>query len=154
MEGYDVVTIDDHKVGKVVGQSGAFLIVEHGTIRKSRHPLPREFAHVDESEQQVRMTVSKEVFSDSPQIDRGLDEQEVAEYYGLATEGSTAPGAEGYGETAPGDPTRSAEEDELSAGIRPAAEERAEIREHQEDSGLPKHSPGLLGDRVAKERDR
>ena len=156
MEGYDVVTIDDHKVGKVVGESGDFLIVEHGTIRKSKHALPREFAHVDEAEQQVRMTVSKEVFSDSPQMDDELDAREVAEYYGLAAAGSTAPGAEGYGETAAGDPARSAEDDELRAGIRPAAEERAEIREHQEDSGLPKESPGLLGDRVAgsKEAER
>ena len=45
MEGYEVVTVDEHKIGKVVGESGEFLIVEQGILRKSKHPLPREFAH-------------------------------------------------------------------------------------------------------------
>ena len=66
MEGYDVITVDEHKVGKVVGEEGNYLIVEQGTLRKSKHPLPREFAHVDDAEQQVRVTVPKEIVSDSP----------------------------------------------------------------------------------------
>ena len=41
MEGYDVVTFDDEKVGTVAGESGDYLIVEHGLIRKSKHALPR-----------------------------------------------------------------------------------------------------------------
>ena len=40
MEGYDVVTIEDEKVGKVVDTHGDNLIVEQGTIRKSKHALP------------------------------------------------------------------------------------------------------------------
>jgi hypothetical protein len=36
MEGYDVVTIDDKKMGTVVEEPGDFLIVEHGMLRKSR----------------------------------------------------------------------------------------------------------------------
>ena len=51
MEGYEVVTVDEHKVGKVVGESGDFLIVEQGALLKSKHALPREFAHVDDAEQ-------------------------------------------------------------------------------------------------------
>ena len=84
MDGYDVVTVDDHKIGKVVGESGQFLIVEQGALLKSKHPLPREFAHVDDSAQQVRVTVPKEIFSDSPKVDDDFDEQAAAEYYGLA----------------------------------------------------------------------
>jgi hypothetical protein len=67
MEGYDVVTVDDHKVGKVVGESGNFLIIEQGALLKSKHALPRELAHVDESEQKVRVTVPKEIVDDSPE---------------------------------------------------------------------------------------
>ena len=40
MEGYDVVTHDDEKVGTVAG-SGDYLIVEHGLLRKTKHALPR-----------------------------------------------------------------------------------------------------------------
>ena len=147
MEGYDVVTVDDHKIGKVVGETGTFLIVEQGALLKSKHPLPREFAHVDDSEQQVRVTVPKEIVADSPKIDDDFDEQAAAEYYGLAP--SPGPGTEGYGESDAGDPSRSSEEQAARQGLEPAEAERAQIREGQEQSGLPESSPGLLGDRVA-----
>ena len=65
MEGYDVVTIEDEKVGKVVGTHGDNLIVEQGTIRKSKHALPRTFTEVNDCEQVVRMTVTKYIFCDS-----------------------------------------------------------------------------------------
>jgi hypothetical protein len=85
MEGYDVVTVDENKVGKVVGESGKFLIIEQGTLLKSKHALPRELAHVDESEQKVRVTVPKELVDDSPKVDDdGFDEWAAAEHYGLA----------------------------------------------------------------------
>jgi hypothetical protein len=154
MEGYDVVTVDDHKIGKVVGESGTFLIVEQGALLKSKHPLPREFAHVDEAEQQVRVTVAKEIVSDSPKIDgENFDQQAAAEYYGLAP--SPGPGTEGYGVSDAGDPSRSSEEQAARDGLVPPEEERARIREGDEQSGLPASSPALLGDRVAgiDERD-
>lgn len=84
MEGYEVVTTDDEKVGKVVGRQSDNLIVEHGTIRKSKHALPRTFADVDEGRQLIRMTVSKEVFRDSPKINGDVDETAIAAHYGLA----------------------------------------------------------------------
>src|SRR5262245_2221093 len=108
MEGYDVVTIEDQKVGTVAGESGDFLIVEHGLIRKSKNALPREFARVDDEAQQVRITVGKETFLDSPELDEELDETAVLEHYGLAP--SAGPGTEGYGATEPGDPSRSSQE--------------------------------------------
>lgn len=90
MEGYDVVTIEDEKVGKVVGTHGDYLIVEQGTIRKSKHALPRTFAEVDEGEQAVRMTVTKDIFCDSPKVNGEVDETAIALHYGLAG-GSEAP---------------------------------------------------------------
>ena len=154
MDGYDVVTVDDHKIGKVVGESGAFLIVEQGALLKSKHPLPREFAHVEDSEQQVRVTVPKEIVADSPKIDDDFDEQVAAEYYGLAP--SPGPGTEGYGVSEAGDPSRSSEEQAARQGMEPAVEERAQIRGGEEQSGLPESSPALLGDRLAgiDERDQ
>ena len=148
MEGYDVVTVDDQKIGKVVGETGAFLIVEQGALLKSKHPLPREFAHVDDSEQQVRVTVPKEIVADSPKIDDDdFDEQVAAEYYGIAP--SPGPGTEGYGVSDAGDPSRSSEEQAARQGLDPAVEERARVREGDEQSGLPESSPALLGDRLA-----
>jgi hypothetical protein len=148
MEGYDVVTVEDQKVGKVVGESEDYLIVEQGALRKTKHALPRELAHVDEGEQQVRITVSKEVLADSPKVNGEVDYQAVAEHYGL-TGGSAAPATEGYGETVPGDPARSAEEQELRTGVTPAAGERARIREGGSGSSMPEESPALLGDRLS-----
>ncbi len=156
MNGYEVVTSEDEKVGTVVGETGAYLIVEQGTLRKSKHAVPREFAKVDEGGQQVRITVPKNVFCDSPKLNGEFDEQAVAEHYGLAS-GSPAPGTEGFGDTAAGDPSRSSEEQGARDGVMPAAEERAQMREGTQDGGaLPAESPGLLGDRVAgtEERDR
>lgn len=144
MEGYDVVTSEDEKVGSVVGESGDYLIVEHGLIRKSKNALPREFAHVDNEAQQVRITVGKEIFLDSPELDGELDERAVREHYGLAP--SEGPGTEGYGVTDPGDPARSSEEQALRDGVEPPEKQRARIR-----TGEPEleESPGLLGDRIA-----
>lgn len=155
MNGYDVVTTADENVGKIVDETGDYLIVEQGTLRKSKHALPRQFAHVDDAEQQVRISVPKKVFSDSPKLDGELDEQAVAEHYGIASSSPT-PGTEGYGDTEAGDPSRSSEEQGLRDGVMPAAQERAEIRQGARDgAGLPSESPGLLGDRVAHvEEDR
>jgi len=145
MQGYDVVTIDDEKVGTVVAKSGNLLIIEHGLLRKTKRALPTDFAHVDEAEKQVRITVAKEVLDDSPEVDGEPDERAVAEYYGLAP--SEGPGTEGYGETVPGDPARSAEEQGHRAGIMSAPEERARIREGEAEP--QRESPALLGERHA-----
>lgn len=149
MEGYDVVTIDDDKVGTVVGESGDYLLVEHGLLRKSKHALPRQLTHVNDSEREVRITVGKEVFLDSPELDGDIDEQAVGEYYGLAP--SEGPGTEGYGVTDRGDPARSSEEQALRAGVEPAQAERAQIREPESEI---EESPAMLGDRTAGIEDR
>ena len=151
MKGYTVVTSDDSKVGHVVAETGANLIVEHGHILKSHHPLPRAFAHADEDEQIVRTTVSKSVLEDAPKVSADgsdLDEQEVARYYGLA-EAEPAPETQGYGVLADDDPARSIEADRRAAGMPAPEEERVAARanlEGGEPVGPP--SPGLLGDRT------
>jgi hypothetical protein len=138
MEGYDVVTIEDEKVGKVVGTHGGHLVVEQGMLRKSKHALPREFAEVDESEQLVRMTVSKDVFCDSPTIDDGdVDEKAIAEHYGLSFETAA-------------DPPGHAEQDATRADVSSAPEERLHVQKDESpEAGLPSDSPALLGDRLA-----
>ena len=144
MEGYDVVTVDDEKVGTVVGESGDYLIVEHGLIRKSKRALPRQFAHFDDNERQVRVTVGKETFLDSPELDGELDERAIGEYYGLGP--SEGPGTEGYGVSDRGDPARSSQEQAQRDGVEPAEQERARIRQGEPEL---EESPALLGDRMA-----
>jgi hypothetical protein len=153
MEGYEVVTPGDETVGKVVEQKGDYVIVEHGLLRKSRHAVPRSMIEVDEGANKARTTVSKEVIADSPEVENGsFDEQAVAQYYGLGAD-QEAPGTEGYGVTDREDPSWSAEEQGLEAGVMPAEEQRARIREGMEDSTIP-DAPALLGDRYADVDER
>jgi hypothetical protein len=88
MEGYELLTSDDKRLGHVVGTVGDNVIVEHGHLRKSRHAVPQTFVEVDEDEGVVRTTLSKELIEDSPKVadDGDVDELEIAAYYGLAEE--------------------------------------------------------------------
>ena len=142
MQGYEVVTSDDEKVGHVVGTVGGNLIVEHGKLFKSKHPLPLAFAHVDEAQRVVRTTVSRQLFEDAPKVDGELDEREVARYYGLAA-GEDAPETKGYGEILPDDPAWTAEDDYRRAGLPTPEEQRVQVREHMrpEHGGDPAASP-------------
>ncbi len=131
MEGYEVISSDDQKVGQVVEVKGDNLIVERGLLIKHKHAVPKVFAETDESDKVVRLTVSETVVDRSPKLDDGkVDEQAVAEHYGLAA-GDPAPETEGYGELLPDDPARTAEEQELRSGLEPAAQERARRLEEQ-----------------------
>jgi hypothetical protein len=87
MHGKDVLTVDDEKVGHVVGEEGDFLLVEHGLL-KTKHAVPRTFLN-DEGDH-YRTTLSKQLIHDSPKLNGELDPQVVAEHYGLA-EGYTDP---------------------------------------------------------------
>ena len=149
MEGYEVLTFDDHKAGTVVGREGQFLIVEHGSIFKHRRPVPDTFATVDDDAQVVRLTVSKEILETAPDVhDRTLDLTAAAAHYGLA-EGDVAPETLGYGRVAPGDPATSAETELLSTGELSTPAERATLHGHlgpgqgRNDRGLA--SPGITG---------
>jgi hypothetical protein len=147
MEGYEVITSDDSSAGHVVGTKGDALIVEHGTLRKSRHLLPKKFVEVDESERVVRATVTKDIVESSPKLDGDtVDERAVAQHYGLAG-GYEAPETEGYGDVLPDDPARSAEEDEQRLGLQTAEQERLKVQQPDPSADRGPESPGLLGDR-------
>jgi len=148
MEGFEVVSSDDCKIGRVIAVQDRHLIVEHGMLKKSRHAVPEAFAHTDEAEQIVRLSVSKLIVESSPKLENGsIDTHAVAEHFGLA-EGAPAPETEGYGELLPDDPARSADQDLLRAGGEPADKERAEIREGGLDADQNGTTTGYLGDRV------
>jgi hypothetical protein len=107
MEGFQVVTSDDSKFGHVVEAQPPYLIVEHGTLRKRRYAVPESFAHTDEGEQTIRLSISKEIVESSPKLDHGsIDSQAIAEHYGLA-EATPAPETKRPGEMLPDDPGRS-----------------------------------------------
>ena len=152
MKGFQVVTSDDCNFGEVVDVQGDHLIVQHGTLRKSKYAIPETFAHADSAEETVRLSVSKEIVSNSPKLENGsVDRQAVAEHYGLA-EGSADPDTQGFGETIPDDPARTADQEAIRTGVEPADQQRAEMREggfrpEEEDLGS---SPGLLGDRIQR----
>lgn len=125
MEGFDVLTFDGDKAGKVVGKQGQYLIVEQGAIFKHRRALPEIFATVDEGERVVRTTLSRELLEGGPKVaDDVVDERATARHYGLAA-GEDAPATLGYGDVAPDDPALGAEQQETRSGMDSAAEQRA-----------------------------
>jgi len=149
MEGFEVVTSDDCKIGHVVAVENGHLIIEHGLLKKTKHAVPETFAYPDETEQCVRLSVSKEIVESSPKLDNGtIDTQAVAEHFGLA-EGTPAPDTEGYGEVLPDDPARTADQDLMRAGREPADQQRAKTREDglEPDRGTESATPGYLSDR-------
>ena len=128
MEGYDVLTYDGHKFGRVVRAEGNTLVVEHGTLIKHCIALPRELADVDAEGEVVQTTVSKRLLEEAPRVKNGhVDEDKVAAYYGLAR-GYEAPSTGGYGDVLPGEAGRSAEEDAHRLGVTTDEEERATVR--------------------------
>jgi len=146
MEGYEVITSDDRKAGRVAEVKGDNLIIEHGLLLKTRRAVPKVLAHTDESEQTVRLSVSSELVQASPKLDNGhVDQRAVAEHYGLAA-GEPAPETQGFGELRPDDPARSAEQEELRTGVEPAAARRARIREGQSDAGPHGRPPSIPPD--------
>jgi len=135
MEGYEVITSDDSKAGRVTEVKGDNLIIEHGLLVKRRHAVPKVLAHADDSEKVVRLSVSSELVENSPKIDNGhVDQRAVAQHYGLAA-GEPAPETKGLGELTPDDPARSAEQEELRTGVEPAPRQRARIREGESEPG-------------------
>ena len=147
MEGYEVITSEDQTVGHVVGESGDNLIVEHGTLRKHKRPLPRALVEIDDDAKIVRTTVSKQILEDAPECGDEVDTQAVFAHYGLAG-GDAAPPTLGYGEEVASDPAGTADDERIAAGMPTADEERAEM---QRELTNPRHaqdapaSPGLLG---------
>jgi hypothetical protein len=135
VEGFDVIGSDDGKVGTIVAVDHDLLIVEGGLVRKTRHAVPVVFAE-EADDRTVRLTVSKELVVDSPDVKDGeIDRRAVAQHYGLA-EGYDSPETEGLGETTADDPAWSADEEAQRIGVEPPAQQRARIREGDSEAGL------------------
>ena len=150
MRGYEVVTSDDRTVGHVADVREGYLIVESGHLRKSRHPVPREFVHAVDEAAKAFVTVPRRVLMDAPEVDRkgDFDRSEAARHYGLA-EAFADPPAGGLGDTLGHDPAFGSD--------RGGAPEhrRAEIRKHLRPGYPEAHrsgSPALLGDRHIDQR--
>ena len=150
MEGWDVVTADDEKVGHVVAEVDEYLIVEQGHLIKSRHPLPKVFTRAREEQRQLCVSVPKDMIRQAPKVDgEEFDRQEADAHYGLAR--STAgPETEGYGEVDPDDPAYGTDRDAEAAGMLSADEQRARIRMGKHHDRSPS-SPGLLGRRTPRQ---
>jgi hypothetical protein len=136
MEGYEVFSSDDQKLGQVARVEDGYLIVERKHLLKEKHhAVPLAFAHADDSEKVVRLSVSKKLIEDGPEIkDGGFDRKAIAEHYGLA-EGAAGPETLGEGELLPDDPALSAEQEELRLGIEPEAQRIARIHRGDEEPG-------------------
>jgi hypothetical protein len=127
MQGYDVVSSEDEKViGHVVDKVGGNYIVEHGMLRKTKHAVPEQFAHVDEAGERIVLTISKELVEDSPKVDGDVDEDAVAAHYGLTDTSVDNP--QGFVDSEVG-------------------EQRVATREEVEPTDGIRESPALLGDR-------
>ena len=84
-------------------------------------------AHADDSEHVVRLSVSKPVIEQAPEVEDGeFDREAIAIYYGLVDAPS---------DIDPDDPESTEEAEELSLGREPAAERRARMARHEESSG-------------------
>jgi hypothetical protein len=85
VKGYDVVTSDGRKIGRVTGTLDDFVVVELGRVFHSRRPLPREFAHATDGERKVVVTVPKVVLEDAPRVHRNgtFDVDAAARHYGV-----------------------------------------------------------------------
>ena len=147
MQGWEVVTADDGKVGHVAEAGDDYLIVEHGHLRKTRHAVPRVFAHPREDERQVCISVPKDIVLDSPKVggDGSFDREAVAQHYGLAEAMPGAP-SEGYGDSDFDDPAWTADQDAAAAGLLPPDRLRAQVREHKRSNRSPRSS-SFLGER-------
>ena len=129
MQDYEFYTCDDCHFGRVVDTADGLVVIQHGTLHKVRHAVPRKFVEVSEDERVVRTTLSKRMIEDSPKFkpdDAGLV-REIAAYYGLAS-GYSHPETEGYGQLDPDDPALSSEQQTLRDGGTPASQERLEAR--------------------------
>jgi len=127
MQGYEVVSHgDENVVGRVVDKVGGNYIVERGLLRKTKHAVPEQFAHVDEAGERIVLTISKEMVEDSPKVNGDVDEDAIAAHYGLTDTSVDNP--PGFVDSEVG-------------------EQRIATRQEVEPTEGIRESPALLGDR-------
>jgi hypothetical protein len=82
LNGQDVISSDDQKLGHVVGERDNCAIVEHGHVFKTRRAIPLSF--LAEADTTMRATITKEMFESSPNAaDRRWDKDAILMHYGL-----------------------------------------------------------------------
>ena len=96
MKGYDVVTSEGQRIGRVADVLDGFVVVEIGRLLRSRRPLPKEFAHAQDDERAVVATVPRKVLREAPRVHRHgtFDVDAAARHYGLAATARRDEGAE------------------------------------------------------------
>jgi hypothetical protein len=81
LNGQDVISSDDRKLGHVVGERDGCAIVEHGHVFKTRRAIP--ISLMEEASGMMRATITKDVFDSSPNAsDRHWDKDEIMMHYG------------------------------------------------------------------------
>jgi hypothetical protein len=127
MEHQTVVTSDDRKLGTVIDERDACVVIETGHVFKTKHAIPREFLH--EVDGTLRATVTKDVVDDSPKVDlENWDCATVRLHYGLEGPFQVDPDPNG---------PESAETDALRAGIKPAPMQRLDVLEGNDPNARP-----------------
>lgn len=140
MEGQEVVTSDDQKLGTVIASREDCEIVETGSVFKSKHAIPREFLH--EHDGVLRATVTKDVVNDSPKVDpEAFDLGAVRAHYGLDGTFEVSPDADGLD---------NAETAGARAGVQPAPAERIATLGGENDPSLERP---VIRDRQASAAD-
>jgi hypothetical protein len=141
MEGLEVVTTDDHKLGTVIAERDDCVVVETGHILKAKHAIPRSFLH--EHDGVLRSTVAKDVITGSPKIDlENWDCQAVNLHYGLEVQFERDHDPDGLD---------NAETAGARAGVKPAPAERAATLGGAND---PSVDEPVVRDRMANTDDR
>lgn len=124
MNGREVFTADDQKLGHVVAERDDCVIVESGHVFKSRHAVPTSFLH--EADGTLRATVGKDVVESSPKIeDDTWDREAVLTHYGLIGPTVVDPDPDGVD---------SAETVGARHGVNPAPSKRLATLGGEEDS--------------------
>lgn len=82
MEGRQVVTNDEERLGPVIAERDGCVIIEMGHVFKAKHAIPSDFLH--EREGVLHATVAKDLVSGSPKVDvEEFDPEAVRRHYGL-----------------------------------------------------------------------
>lgn len=130
MEGQDVITSDEHKLGHVVAERDGFVVVESGHVFKSRHAIPTDFLH--EHDGVLRATVAKDVVTDSPKVEQDeVDLNSLRLHYGLIEVHQVDPDPE----------EQIAETEGVRHGVTPAPVERLDAM----DDGEADRAGGPVG---------
>ena len=121
MEGQDVVTSDERKLGHVVAERDGYVVVESGHVFRSRHAIPTDFLHAHDGV--LRATVAKRIVTDSPKVEGDeVDLESLRLHYGLIEVHQVDPDPE----------EQIAETEGVRHGITPAPVERLDAMDDRE----------------------